>query len=249
LRPKAQARETRKREGEERKSCLWWELRGVPLRPATGATRGTCPRPVTPELGKERGSTGSVRSRNCWLLPGAPTPQGMGKEPALGGTLRGSFKGTRARGLPLVVSVAFSENPRLGCEARETGFSATGFRAGEAATGEAVEAGKGEESCTGFPLQASPRQSCPILTPLFLGDPELFWDAVRLLELFSPAPEREAEASPLPLDAFYNPERERWGSEKGMGADMSWGGQFTFSTFRPQTKYTCIITKRERKLV
>lgn len=100
-----------------------------------------------------------------------------------------------------------------------------------------------------LPLQASPRRSCPTLTPLFLGDPKLFWGAVRLLELFFGAPERKAEASPLPLEAFYSPERERWGSEKGTGGRQRLGDQFTFSTFRPQTKYTCIITKRERKLV
>lgn len=101
--------------------------------------------------------------------------------------------------------------------------------------------------------QASP----PGLTPsvmsysytLFLGDPKLFWGAVRLLELFFRAPERKVEASPLPLDAFYSPERERWGSEKGTGGRQKLGDQFTFSTFRPQTKYTCIITKRKRKLV
>lgn len=75
----------------------------------------------------------------------------------------------------------------------------------------------------GFPIQASPQQSCPILTPLFMGDPKLSWDAGRLFELFFGAPERKAEASPLPLDAFYRPERERWGSEKGMGADKSLG--------------------------
>lgn len=83
--------------------------------------------------------------------------------------------------------------------------------------------GNGEELHTGFPIQAPLQQSCPILTPLFLGNPKLFRGAGRLLELFFGAPERKAEPSPLPSDAFYSPQRERWGSEKGMGADESLG--------------------------
>lgn len=91
MRPEAQARETsevgRGRQEEKLPVVRIW---GVPLRTATGATRGTCHRPVTPELGKERKreSTASVCAPGTAGFPALPPSPQMwdtGKELALGG--------------------------------------------------------------------------------------------------------------------------------------------------------------------
>lgn len=108
LRPKAQARETSEvGRGREEEELSVVGIYGVPLRTATGATRGTCHRPLTPELRKKRLST--VKSVLLELLASQPCPLptncGSQGRSCTGGWVRlsGSFTGTRARGLHLVV--------------------------------------------------------------------------------------------------------------------------------------------------
>lgn len=81
--------------------------------------------------------------------------------------------------------------------------------------------------------------------PLFLGDPKLFWDAVKPFS-FSSWLQSDGEGSNLPLDAFYCPDKawEDWEKSRDR---QKFGDHFTFSTFKLQTKFNIILTKRREK--
>ena len=58
--------------------------------------------------------------------------------------------------------------------------------------------------------------------PLFLGDPKLFWDAIRPFS-FSSWLQSDSEGSHLPLDAFYCLRQGMVGLGKKQGQTKIWG--------------------------
>lgn len=193
------------------------------LRTATGATRGTRHRPVTPELDKERRSAASAAPGTAGFCPGPPKRRAQGRSLHWGTKTQWFTKRNKGQRPSSSGLSGVSREPSLGLGGLGNGFLSHRLQDGRSCEWLGGQWGT-ERNCT----RASPSRLHPGSPVLFLHS--CSWETPNYSGVlgdcwsFSLGLQRERLSlvpCPRMLSTAYR--GERWGSEKGMGADESLG--------------------------